>query len=224
MFPLNFNFPFRKSNGELTTLGRMFENSGGGGSYTLPTASASTKGGIKIGSGLTMNGETLNNDNPTPYLLPTAGANTKGGVKVGSGLTMDGDTLNNDNPTPYTLPTASDTTKGGIKVGNGFNMDGDTLKNYATSYSVTDLGYGLYLRKLGRLRVITTSNNSATFPSDGVSLGEAALYNSFGTCLYTNNGTQNGLLQVMANRVKLLDSSGSPTSGTNVNGQVIYYV
>lgn len=67
MFPLNFNFPFRKSNGELTTLGRMFENSGGGGSYTLPTASASTKGGIKIGSGLTMDGETLNNDNPTPY-------------------------------------------------------------------------------------------------------------------------------------------------------------
>ena len=190
MFPLNFNFPFRKSNGELTTLGKMFENSGGGGSYTLPTASASTKGGVKIGSG----------------------------------LTMDGETLNNDNPTPYTLPTASDTTKGGVKLGSGFTMDGETLKNYATSYSVVDLGYGLYLRKLGRLRLITTSNNGAEFPIDGVSLGEAALYNSFGTCLYTNNGTQNGLLYVVANRVKLLDSSGSPTSGTYVNGQVIYYV
>ena len=33
--------------------------SGGGGSYTLPTASASTKGGVKIGSGLTMTGEVL---------------------------------------------------------------------------------------------------------------------------------------------------------------------
>jgi microcystin-dependent protein len=29
-------------------------------SYTLPTASASTKGGIKVGSGLSMNGDTLN--------------------------------------------------------------------------------------------------------------------------------------------------------------------
>lgn len=31
--------------------------SGGGGSYELPTASASTKGGIKIGSGIEMNGD-----------------------------------------------------------------------------------------------------------------------------------------------------------------------
>lgn len=34
-------------------------SSGGGGSYTLPTASADTKGGVKIGSGLTMTGEVL---------------------------------------------------------------------------------------------------------------------------------------------------------------------
>lgn len=33
--------------------------SSGGGSYTLPTASADTKGGVKIGSGLSMDGEVL---------------------------------------------------------------------------------------------------------------------------------------------------------------------
>lgn len=33
--------------------------SGGGSAYTLPTASADTKGGVKIGSGLTMTGEVL---------------------------------------------------------------------------------------------------------------------------------------------------------------------
>lgn len=33
--------------------------SSGGGAYTLPTASASTKGGVKIGSGLSMDGEVL---------------------------------------------------------------------------------------------------------------------------------------------------------------------
>lgn len=35
------------------------ENGGGGGSYTLPTASETVKGGVKIGSGLQMDGEVL---------------------------------------------------------------------------------------------------------------------------------------------------------------------
>lgn len=35
---------------------------GGGGSYTLPTASAEVKGGVRIGSGLTMTGEVLSAD------------------------------------------------------------------------------------------------------------------------------------------------------------------
>lgn len=87
MFPISFNFPFRKKDGSITTMEDAI--SSGGGSYTLPTASAETKGGVKIGSGLSMSGETLNNNNPTPYVLPTASAETKGGVKVGSGLSID---------------------------------------------------------------------------------------------------------------------------------------
>ena len=92
MFPLPFNFPFRKKDGSLSTLGDEM----GGGSYTLPTASANTKGGVKIGAGLTMDGEVLKNTNPTPptpYTLPTASADIKGGVKIGVGLTMDGEVL-----------------------------------------------------------------------------------------------------------------------------------
>lgn len=53
--------------------------------YTLPTASTTTKGGVKVGSGLSMDGETLN---ATGYSLPTASDDTLGGVKVGSGLTI----------------------------------------------------------------------------------------------------------------------------------------
>ena len=88
MFPIPFNFPFIKKNGERTTIGDAIDAGGGGGSYTLPTASAETKGGVKIGSGLTMTGEVLSNNNPTPYSLPTASAETLGGVKVGSGLSI----------------------------------------------------------------------------------------------------------------------------------------
>lgn len=55
MFPIPFNFPFRKKDGSITSIGDAM----GGGSYTLPTASAETKGGVKIGSGLSMDGEVL---------------------------------------------------------------------------------------------------------------------------------------------------------------------
>lgn len=87
-FPLNSKQPYVKDTGERSTLGAELSAGGGGGSYTLPTASSETKGGVKIGSGLTMTGEVLSNNNPTPYSLPTASAETLGGVKVGSGLTI----------------------------------------------------------------------------------------------------------------------------------------
>jgi hypothetical protein len=59
----------------------------------LPTASETVKGGIKIGGGLYMDGDTLKNYNPTPYGLPTASASVLGGVKVGSGLSISGGVL-----------------------------------------------------------------------------------------------------------------------------------
>lgn len=90
MFPIPFNFPFRKKDGSIISLSKAIED---GGSYTLPTASADTKGGVKVGAGLTMDGETLKNSNPTPYTLPTASADTKGGVKIGDGLEIDGEVL-----------------------------------------------------------------------------------------------------------------------------------
>ena len=43
-----------------------FPGGGGGGSYTLPTASASTLGGIKVGSGLTIADGVLSADGVTP--------------------------------------------------------------------------------------------------------------------------------------------------------------
>ena len=94
MFPIPFNFPFRKKDGSISTIGDEITNggSGGGSSYVLPTASAEVKGGVKIGAGLTMEGEVLKNTNPTPatpYVLPIASANALGGVKIGNGVNID---------------------------------------------------------------------------------------------------------------------------------------
>lgn len=89
MFPIRWNFPFRKKDGSISTIGdEISAGGGGGGGYELPTASAETKGGVKIGSGLAMDGEVLKNSNPTPYSLPTASDEILGGVKVGSGLSI----------------------------------------------------------------------------------------------------------------------------------------
>lgn len=132
MFPLRWNFPFRKKDGSITTIDAAINSGGGGGGYTLPTASADTKGGIKVGAGLTMEDEVLKNTNPTPatpYVLPTASAETLGGVKIGSGLSIDENGVVSSSGSSYELPTASSTTKGGVKVNGGMlTMDGETLK------------------------------------------------------------------------------------------------
>lgn len=60
MFPIPWNFPFRKKDGSLGKIEDL------GSSYSLPTASTETKGGVKIGSGLTMTGEVLSADEQLP--------------------------------------------------------------------------------------------------------------------------------------------------------------
>lgn len=85
---------------------------GGGSSYTLPTASASTLGGVKVGSGLSITDGVLSADG-----VPTASASTLGGVKVGSGLSITDGVLSADG-----VPTASADTLGGVKVGSGLSI------------------------------------------------------------------------------------------------------
>ena len=58
--------------------------------YTLPTASGSTLGGIKVGANLSINGSGVLSANVGGYTLPMAAAGTLGGIKIGSGLSIDG--------------------------------------------------------------------------------------------------------------------------------------
>ena len=80
----------------------------GGGSYTLPAATSDTLGGVKVGTGLTINEGVLSADG---YTLPTASADTLGGVKVGSGLTITNGVLSADGITPAANQAASDATE-----------------------------------------------------------------------------------------------------------------
>ena len=61
------------------------------GTYELPIAGAETLGGVKVGSGLSINAET-GVLSASGYELPIAGAEILGGVKVGSGLSINAET------------------------------------------------------------------------------------------------------------------------------------
>lgn len=84
------SYYFLSGNTDTVTVNWMKDCGGGsgGGSYVLPVASENTLGGVKIGSGLTMSGDTLN-ANPGGYTLPMASDAVLGGVKIGSGITVD---------------------------------------------------------------------------------------------------------------------------------------
>lgn len=92
----------------------------GGSSYTLPVATGSVLGGVRIGSGLAVdqNGTvTLN------YTMPAATSVSLGGVKVGANLAVSGDGTISANA-PYSLPTASAGVLGGVRIGSGLTIDG----------------------------------------------------------------------------------------------------
>lgn len=64
-----------------------------GGSYTLPTASTVTLGGVRVdGTTITINGSGIISS-ASAYTLPAATGSVRGGIRVGSGLTITGDVL-----------------------------------------------------------------------------------------------------------------------------------
>lgn len=77
------------SNGVISAVG----GGGSGSGYVLPPASATTLGGVKVGSGLsvTADGTLSATSGGSGYVLPPASASTLGGIKVGSGLSITAD-------------------------------------------------------------------------------------------------------------------------------------
>ena len=58
-----------------------------GGGYTLPTATESVLGGVRIGSGISIDGNGVISAS-SGYTLPVATGSVLGGVKIGSGVTI----------------------------------------------------------------------------------------------------------------------------------------
>lgn len=114
---------------------------------SLPVASSSTLGGVKIGSGLTV-AEDGTISAAAAYTLPTASSSVKGGIKVGTGLTMSSETLNHSNS---------------ITAKTAYGSTATTASANGGSITVTDIKYDAQGHITGSTdRTITLSQTTYT--------------------------------------------------------------
>ena len=114
---------------------------------SLPVASTSTLGGVKIGSGLTVAADGTISA-AAAYTLPTASSTTKGGIKVGTGLTMSSETLNHSNS---------------ITAKTAYGSTATTASANGGSITVTDIKYDAQGHITGSTdRTITLSQTTYT--------------------------------------------------------------
>ena len=167
----------------------------GANAYTLPVASSSAYGGIKVGNNLSITDGVLN------YTLPMAKADTLGGIKVGTNLSINASTgvLSATDTTysaatqsaaglmsaadkkkldgvatganAYSLPTASASALGGIKVGTNLSISNGVLSATNTTYSAaTQSAAGLMsAADKKKLDGVATGANAYSLPTASAS-------------------------------------------------------
>lgn len=121
--------------------------------YTLPVATASVLGGVKQGTGVTIDASgviSATGGGGSSYTLPPATSSVLGGVKIGANVSVAADgTISvaapvtslpyssiTGTPSPYTLPTATASVLGGVKIGTGISIDGAGVISAASSYTL----------------------------------------------------------------------------------------
>ena len=165
------------------------------GDNQLQKASNSQLGVVKVGSGLSVDGDgVLSND----YELPKASTTELGGMKVGGGLLVDGDGVVSNN---YDLPKSSSSQLGGVKVGGGLMVDGDGVldlpKASDSQLGGVKVGSGLSVDGDGVLELTKASDSQL----GGVKVGSGLMVDGDG---------------VLSNNYDLPKSSSSQLGGVKV--------
>lgn len=164
MFPLNSNDPYINDDGSRSRLGDVIESGG-----ELPTASTTTKGGIKVGNGLVMDGETMK----TVVQVDTA--NMK--LLCGSDELFD-----------YYIPLSGHY-KGLSYLGYEIKTT-DTNGNHA-KVAIYSIKWAQALDKIVESELITELNTAGvkTFENDDLTLGYNSTWNlSLKVAMYDENG------------------------------------
>ena len=101
----------------------------GANKYSLPTASASTLGGVKVGTNLSISSGVLSATDTTYSAATTSAA---GLMSAADKTKLDGIATNANK---YSLPTASASTLGGVKVGTNLSISSGVLSATNTTYT-----------------------------------------------------------------------------------------
>ena len=154
----------------------------------LNAATASNLGGVKVGSGLTIDGSGVLSSTVSAYTLPTASATILGGVKVGTGLQINAGTGVLDcTITQYTLPTATTSVLGGVKVDNStITISGGVISAVpgiaaAGSLTGTTLASGVTSSSLQSFGSVSALNMNGTIAAMEISRTLQLLTNATGT-------------------------------------------
>ena len=149
-----------KTNGKLNA-NQIYMTPASSSTYTLPAATSSTLGGVKIGSNITVSSGTISISKTnvttalgytppttdTKYTLPNATSSTLGGVKIGSNITVNSGTISltkanvtsalgytpPTTDTKYTLPTGNASTLGGVKLSDSTSSTSSTSGGIAAT-------------------------------------------------------------------------------------------
>ena len=123
----------------VATTGAYADLSGAPAAYSLPTATASVLGGVKIGSGLSIDGSGVVTAAGT-YTLPAATVSTLGGVIVGTGLAVSSGTISVSYGTSSsTVCVGDDARLSDARTPTAHNQAFSTI----TSTPTTLAGYGI---------------------------------------------------------------------------------
>lgn len=187
--------------------------------YTLPKASASTLGGIRIGTGLAIDASGIVSLTYS-YTLPTASNTVLGGVKVGAGLAIDaGGVL-----------SATGVTQGSVSSVNGVSPNGsgavtlvtDNLAEDASPINLWFTGQRVLDAGLTGLSVVT---NAAITAADTVLSAAGKLQAQVSALVTSLSGKQDvsgkgavsGYAGLDANRSLVLPNSAGSFSTTITN-------
>lgn len=108
---------------------KLDEIATGANNYSLPTASSSTLGGVKVGTNLSISNGVLSATNTTYSAATTSAA---GLMSATDKSKLDGIA---SGANAYSLPTATSSTLGGIKVGTNLSISDGVLSATNTTYS-----------------------------------------------------------------------------------------
>lgn len=148
----------------------------GANAYSLPTATSSVLGGVKIGSNINVSSGTIsltkaNVTSALGYTPPTTNTTYNNASTTAAGLMSASDKSKLDGiasgANAYSLPTASASTLGGVKVGTNLSISNGVLSATNTTYSAaTTSAAGLMSAadktKLNGIATGATANSAST--------------------------------------------------------------